>query len=186
MKGFRLFIPNSKRLVELHKEVANVSQNFHLRSIIKNNWELFLADSIHLLTIMLADKQYNCNNLTDNQAQLLIQNSMHEFIPVMEATLMQDIEGYASALSGRSNNHVYTHDMIDSMIRDYEDWLLCHYKHDQKSVVSLLIETIMQEHLDKNLPSLIYCVKKHNEQETFPDLNINTSSPRQMFLNVSW
>lgn len=186
MNGFKLYVPNARKLSQLHLELANACQNYHLRSIIRNNIDLFLADSIHLLTIMLGSEDYQYDRLTDSDQNSLIHSSMGEFIPVMESTIMQDIEEYASAMSGRGSDHLYTLDMIDSMICDYESWINTKFNRGKTSVVSLLVESIMQEHLDKNLPNLIYCVNKHNKEATFPDLSITTASPKQMLLNVKF
>lgn len=184
--GFRLYIPNGARLTNLHKTLYDMAQNYHLRAILKNNEDLFIADGVNILAIMMAEYDYKYETLTTRQEEKIIHEALHEFIPVMEASVMADLHEQACARSGRGSDHLYTLDLIDSMQRDYEEWITQRYRCDSKPIFALLLEQMFEENIKHNLAPLIYGVKKHNQEEAFPDLNIHTCGRENLLLSVGW
>lgn len=184
--GFKMYTPDSASMLDIHNSLSTLPQSYHFRAIIKNNQDLFIADSANILTIMMAEYEFKYTTMTSRQTQTLIAGSLSEYTSMMESKLMGDIEEYASAMSGRGQGHLFTLDLIDSAIRDYEEWINYRYSHSDKPVHYLLLEKIFEKHMQHNVPSIIHNVIKRVKDDVFPDLNINTHDRKGMVYSVTW
>lgn len=184
--GFRLYIPNSFQLNDCHRSIYTMAENQYLRAILKNNEDLFLADTANILTILLAERNYKYNTMTTADENRLIDAALVEYFPVMEATITADIEEHACAYSGRSNEHLYTLDIIETMIGEYESLVNRKYHKAQGYVISSLLEAMLDLHLNTNIPGIIDCVNKHNQEQSFPDLIMNVNTKYNAMLDITW